>query len=330
MSVHALTDTPVHNRMGVFMDDNRRLRTFAWMASGFTCLALFPGCPMKDGNRLAHYRLGGSYYGGDPSPSPDGKTFVYSSPRSGNGDLYRVNIDGTGTVRLTSDPRYESEAEYSPDGKKIVFVREDDDEGDLWIMNVDGTGQEQLTKGQGNNADPIFSPDGSQIVFWHTVPELTSRVGTIKARELFLINIDGSGETRLTDNEHEDVFPAISPSGDKLVYTGQEQIRIMNVDGTDVKSLGDGYQPRFSPDGKLITFVAGQFGRRIAVMNVDGSQRRVVFSEDTKVSHPVFLANGSSVCFLEQPHAGGVGNITIVSLDGSDVKPVTRTWGPLE
>ena len=297
---------------------------FACLVCGFIWLASLAGCPIGDESRLAHYRQGGAYYGGGPSPSPDGQHIVYSSPRSGNGDLYRVNIDGSGTVRLTSDPRYEGEAEYSSDGK-IVFIREDNAEGDVWIMNLDGTGQRQLTKGGGDEGDPTFSPDGSQVVFWRTVPELRCRIGSIRAPELFVIDVDSGAESRLTHNEQEDAFPAISPGGDKVVFAREGRIWTMNRDGTNAKSLGPGWQPRFSPNGEQITFVASRFGREIAVMNVDGSQRRVVFSKNTTVSHPVFLPNGSSVSFLELPGGDGVGSITIVSLDGSVVKRPTST-----
>ena len=101
--------------------------------------ALHAGC--SEGTRIAHYRAGGAYFGGAPAPSPDGNAIVYSSPRSGNGDLYRVSIDGTSTVQLTSNADYEGEAAYSLDGKQIVFIRE----GDLvWLKK--GTEHSSTTK----------------------------------------------------------------------------------------------------------------------------------------------------------------------------------------
>src|SRR6266852_3937728 len=42
------------------------------------------------GGRMERYSAGGSFIGGCPSISPDGSVIVYSSPRTGNGDIYKV------------------------------------------------------------------------------------------------------------------------------------------------------------------------------------------------------------------------------------------------
>src|SRR5215472_10942233 len=50
--------------------------------------------------------------------SPDGKWIVFTSERNGSGqaDLYRVRVDGTGLERLTDDPALDDQAAISPDG----------------------------------------------------------------------------------------------------------------------------------------------------------------------------------------------------------------------
>ena len=94
-----------------------------------------------------HYKSGGSYPARTPSMSPDGSVIIFSSPRSGNGDIYQVNSDGSSPIRLTSDPSFETDPIFSPDGSSIAFARETNGCRHIWLMNRDGTNLKQLTFG---------------------------------------------------------------------------------------------------------------------------------------------------------------------------------------
>lgn len=290
-----------------------------------TCCSLI-GCSQGTGSRIAHYRGGGSYSGSGPSVSPDGMYVLFSSPRTGNGDIYRVNIDGLNVTQLTSNVAFECDAECSPDGKSIAYIREGNRQGDIWIMNADGTGQRQLTNSHGDKGGPRFSPDGLQIVFYRSVPALETRVGIFGSWELYSVDVKTGLETRLTDNRVKDLCPTVSPDGKSIAFTRDDQISIMSRDGTNPKRLGSGWQPAFSPDSKLIVASAGAFSRQIDVMNVDGSERRTIYSKNTRVSHPVFSSDGLAILFLEEPKATGVGNIIIIRLDGTDTKMISHTF----
>jgi Tol biopolymer transport system component len=60
-----------------------------------------------------------------PAWSPDGRTLVYVSNRSGTSwDLYAIRVDGTGERPLTSTPHVDEDApRFSRDGTRILFVR---------------------------------------------------------------------------------------------------------------------------------------------------------------------------------------------------------------
>jgi TolB protein len=51
---------------------------------------------------------------GDSSWSPDGKMVAFLSYRDGNGEIYRVNSDGTGLIRLTNNPAYDADPLWQP------------------------------------------------------------------------------------------------------------------------------------------------------------------------------------------------------------------------
>lgn len=57
-----------------------------------------------------------------PAYSPDGKHVAFVGKGDGNSEIYLMNADGTGLVRLTRDLAEDTEPSWSPDGTKIVFA----------------------------------------------------------------------------------------------------------------------------------------------------------------------------------------------------------------
>ncbi|HET9595375.1 MAG TPA: hypothetical protein VFP65_07330 [Anaeromyxobacteraceae bacterium] len=214
--------------------------------------ALAPGCPpkpdMSQGYVWALYdyqiytaRPDGSdvrplapgpRYNAEATISRDG-WIVFTSTRDGDLDLYKMRLDGSGLVRLTSTLGYDGGAFFSADGKRIVYRASRPKDGaeadtyrellarklvrptqlEIWVMNADGSGQRQVTRLGAASFAPFFHPDGRRIIF-------ASNVGDPKGRnfDLWLVNDDGSGLERVTWNETFDGFPMFSPDGKKLVF----------------------------------------------------------------------------------------------------------------
>src|SRR6266545_1257536 len=57
----------------------------------------------------------------DPAFSPDGSRIAYVSQRDGNAEIYVMNADGPGAVRITNDPQPDGRPAFTPDGQAIVF-----------------------------------------------------------------------------------------------------------------------------------------------------------------------------------------------------------------
>lgn len=177
-----------------------------------------------------------------PDWSPDGTKIIFTSKRAGAGDIYVMNSDGTNQTRLTTNASNFA-GKFSPDGTKIVFESNRDGDYEIYLMNTDGTNQIRLTDNTVFDGIPDFSPDGTKIAF-HSGRDVGFNIFVMDADggnqinisntgndwlaswsadgtkivfastrdsgngEIYLMNADGSSQTRLTNNSTSDYFPA--------------------------------------------------------------------------------------------------------------------------
>jgi dipeptidyl aminopeptidase/acylaminoacyl peptidase len=84
------------------------------------------------------------------------------------------------------------------------------------------------------------------------------------ARQLFTLSLRGGYPTQLTASEKPISDPQWSPDGRRLAFVREEEIWVVDVDGTrQVKVIGEpgkGRSPRWSPDGHRLAFVSRRRG----------------------------------------------------------------------
>lgn len=93
-----------------------------------------------------------------PFVSPDGTKVVFSSQNQPDfeGDIYVMNIDGSGIERLTSTAALNYAPSWSPDGTKIVFVSDRTGNDDIWVMDADGSNEVRITTDPGEDTTPAW------------------------------------------------------------------------------------------------------------------------------------------------------------------------------
>ncbi|HEV2829565.1 MAG TPA: Calx-beta domain-containing protein [Pyrinomonadaceae bacterium] len=252
---------------------------------------------------------------------PGGKfngKIAFSSDRHNSGlSIWTMNTDGSSPTRLTDEKSrtdrlpsfihiYDSQPAWSPDGTKIAFRSNRDNAGFIYTMNADGTNLQRLTNIDAGG--PAWSPDGSKIAFivgggfTFGLEQTTS--------EIYSINPDGSGLTKLTTDTGANRGFSWSPDGRQIAFAstrdpdGRSRIWVMNSDGSNQRRLTDihdtknaiFYQdvaPSWSPDGAKILFTGSRDfnGTRdcylvncseLFVMNADGSNDHAITGDPNR------------------------------------------------
>jgi TolB protein len=150
--------------------------------------------------------------------------------------------------------------------------------------------------------------------------------------QIFTINPDGTGPTRLTDLPTSQFHPAWSPDGTRIAFDARSaggrsfHIYVMNADGSGLERLTDGpgwnYLPAWSPDGTRIAFVSNRDRNdEIYVMNADGSgQMRLTDDADEDLS-PAWSPDGTRIAF--QTNRDSNNEIYVIAPDGTNQMMLT-------
>lgn len=144
--------------------------------------------------------------GWDPVWSPDGTQILFASQIGGIPQLIVTNADGTGLRQVTDFTGIRGRNDWSSDGKTLSTYIGSAWEREIYVFDPNGENVVRLTFG-GNNLAPSFSPDGVWITFISYRDHPMQDLGC----EIYIMRVDGSDATRLTDNDICDWQPRWGP-----------------------------------------------------------------------------------------------------------------------
>jgi TolB protein len=166
-----------------------------------------------------------AWYDAEVSVSPDGRRIVFTRQVDGALDLYMMNADGTGEVRLTDTADWQEGAPFFlPDSKTItirawsraVYGTRRPTPMTIFTINVETGERIERTHDDWMNWAPYPAPDGRHYVFVRPLLDNPSNF------EIFLGDLEGGEPVRLTFNDSFDGFPSISPDGTKMLFARSE------------------------------------------------------------------------------------------------------------
>ena len=260
-------------------------------------------------------------------------------------EIWMMNGDGSHPLRLTRNTTDDLGAVWSPDGKTIAFYGVQftpDSSGQLvagppqiFLIDVATRVQRPLVNERGVTVQgrfPSWSPDGLTIGFDTAGP----------GSNIAVINLDGTAFKQLThEASARSIRPDWSPDGRKIAFArgpnGNEQIYVMNADGsnvvrlTDPDSGGNANAPDWSPDGRRIVFQSNRDStdqtnqarnHEIYVMNADGSDQRRLTTYPLQDEDPDWSPDGLMIAF-ERASKPGIDQVFVMTADGGQPTPLT-------
>ncbi len=233
---------------------------------------------------------------------------------------------------------------------------------ELYVMNEDGGAVRRITNNSYWENQPDVSPDGRQVVFGlHTYAAGAKPVeGTDAGWDVAVMNMDGSGLHRLTDDNFMEFMPDWSFDGTKIVFMAdankrsagdiaqgkapQYHIFTMNSDGSGATQLTSGDvpgvvngDPSFSlsaPSRIVYINTVNSSGGDLYLMDEDGSNQRLVLRCGTEIAmmnDPTFSPDGSQIIFggmvRQDQYGNPIYNLFAVDTSGQNLARITEDDG---
>lgn len=307
-------------------------------------------------------------------------TTAFAQQKTPNSTLHYNDEKHFKNIRQLTFGGDNAEAYFGPDGKAIVFQKTNAKEdvpcdqiyyAELPKKESDSFHPRLVSTGTGRTTCPYILPDKKSVIYASThlaskecppVPdrrEVKKYVWPIYPEyDLFVADLKGNIQKRLTDYEGYDAEAVVSPKGDKILFTsmrtGDLELFTMNLDGSNVKQITHdlGYDGGawFSPDGKKIVWRASRpkteaevqeytdllkkglvmpTQMEVFIADADGSNIQQVTHLGKANWAPNFTPDGKHIIFASnhEYERGFPFNLYIVNLDGSGMEKISHDGG---
>ncbi len=199
-----------------------------------------------------------------PAWSANGRTLAFTSHRTGNSDIWLLDVDSLDQDpeprNLTQHWAWDYNPSWSPSGQSVAFVSERDGDPEIFIQNLAGDTAIQLTFNEGLDHRPAWSPDGKYIAF------AAVRNG---AEEIYRIRPDGTDEQLITTHAIQGTAPTWSPDSQRLAFVGWDEnnqagLYLLGPQLENQQLLYQGHSwlgsLNWSADGQWLTFTSWETG----------------------------------------------------------------------
>lgn len=286
--------------------------------------------------------------------APDGKNFaICDLPGESNNvaglacptcpGISLLSIDGKIRRGLTAPPTdgtaIDSMPRFSPDGSKVAFIRRSQDNAaDLFVVGLIDGQPRQMTFDKREISDLNWSEDGREILFisnrsgrprlWRVSTEsavsspLPSIVEVING-DIRNFTLSGSGGLAYVSPTGYTTEINLVPLPGSLMSTIFPGIYGRNPIPCSINTNDYSHSPRFSPDGKRVTFISNRSGsEEIWIANSDCSnQRQISILNQKGIGHPDWSPDGTRIAFNRI--VDGQSEIFDIEVDGGRVRRLT-------
>jgi len=262
--------------------------------------------------------------GCNPPGGPGGNTGKIAGivKDSSNNPISNVTVSVYGTTfqaTTNSNGQYQI-LDLPPGTVKVIAYKEGYTTQDKTVTVV---------AGQTTQADfqlPLFLSDlTGEILF-------SSKRSGDSERQIYVMNADGTGLTRITNDSYINEGPHSSPDKTKIAFTKNLDIWMMDADGSNqIQLTTSSYrsiQPSFSPDGNYIVFSQWNSATYGDICRIDLTipTHPITYLTNTAYNdeaNPCFSPDGSKIVF--DASYNNDREIYIMNADGTNIQQLTNT-----
>ncbi|MDX2001068.1 MAG: M28 family peptidase [Chitinophagales bacterium] len=229
--------------------------------------------------------------------------------------------------------KQKEEMDFRASGKKRRYSWDYEPQMDIFIANRDGSGTKRLTSALGYDAEGSVSPDGKKIVFCSNREAFNKTLGKEDSLrreldpayfgEIYIMDVDGSNQIKLTNTPGYDGGPFFSADGSRIIWRHFAEdgltadVFTMKLDGSDVKRVTTfgamSWAPYYHPSGDYIIFASNKLGfDNFELYLVDAAGTK----EPIQISHtagfdglPVFTPDGKKLAWTSSRTKDGSSQI---------------------
>lgn len=243
--------------------------------------------------------------------SPDGTAYAFNADMGESRDLrylYVTDLLGGTPQRLSSDRCHQDYPAWSPDGNWIAYIQSCGQNQMLMKVRPNGQNPTLLADRFDFVGGPIWSVDGATIYAAVAI--------SLTQHELYAFDTTRKQPTRLTETEHNESRPVVSPDGSTLLVQRwrdfDQWIFAMPLGGGEATLVSDASSyalaPRWSPTGEFVFYIDRDRENALMRVNANGSNRRqlVINAWEPRIS-----PNGKQLLYLED-----ISQLAVVDIDG--------------
>jgi len=244
-------------------DDTRIENTYEWTPDG-NALVMSVGAghghlyalPTSGGPAVAltsgEWDVVGTGGAASASVSRDGQQIAFSATKSGDPDIWAIDVSGGEPRLVAGGPGTEVDPTWSPDGKRIALTSTRSGNRDIWVVQTAGGTPTQLTNWSGIEGPAQWSPTGDDVAF------LSDHESALA--DLWIVSAGGGAPRRLTTIGTVQAGFRWSPDGRFIAFTAQTPgaggpavFTVPTSGGLPRQvSAAPSFAPAWSPDGREI------------------------------------------------------------------------------
>jgi len=262
--------------------------------------------------------------------------------------LARQNGNGFTIEQVLSSP-FPSDLVASPTGQRIAWVFDAEGKRNVWVAEGPTFQARQLTRYDKDDGQEItdlaFTHDGKWVVYVRggnenqagEIPNPTSdAAGATQA--VYAVSWDDGRIKRLGEGR----APAVSPTGDQIVYSNNNQLWVASLaEGSEphqyFAARGSNGSPVWSPTGRFIAFVSSRGTHSfIGVFDTASDTLSYVAPSVDRDGFPRWSPDGKRIAFVRQPARGSQPrsmseetpdpwSIMVADLSGKNAREVWRS-----